>query len=493
MFINLKNKTIYLLIGTTLLSLLFNFFFLWKHWGISILIFNTLLLVISYFALKDKPTFKRNHFLICGTILMLLAIPFVRFDFWLFKVMNTLIMIFLYGFLANGLFELNLGHLIKTILASVFMPLTQLHAYTKDSSSHALKNSKTFKKVMLGIIFASLVCIVVLPLLLSSDTVFNSKLSNAFSFMDFVEVNKFIVRVIFFFLFSSYLYAQFKYTSTSAPKTDGQKSHYRFDPIISNVFLICIDLVYVLFCYIQVKYLFMGNVLPNDMSYSEYARQGFFQLVFVTAINMFIIILFNKLKQHHLFTNCLLILTVACTYIMTFSAFYRMSLYEATFGYTRLRLLVDLFLIGEILVLIPILIGILQPKFKFLEIAFLSIFVYYLAITFINVDAFVADQNIQRYTLIGEKSKEDFDINYLDNLSKDALPKIDELIQSADEETARYFKETILIKYIDNYYESKWYEYNYSNDNLYYLYEKYFPKGYDPNNVPSHLGDELDY
>lgn len=486
MSINFKNRTILLLIVTTLLSALFNYLFLWTHWGISVLLYNSVLLTAYYFTSKRKPSFNIHLFILCALILIVLSIPFLRFDYWLFKCMNSLIIVTIYGFLASSLFELNLCVLIKSIFLGVFMPFEKIHYYTKDTSSHILNNSKTFKKVVLGITFAILVFIIVLPLLLSSDTVFNSKLSTAFGFMNFIEVNKFVLRVIMFFLLSSYIYAQLMYTPLPSSKPEGKSIPMNFDTIMSNVFLTCINLVYVLFSYIQIKYLFLGTQLPGDMSYSQYARQGFFQLVFVTAINMLIIILFNKFKRPNILTNSLLIITVACTYIMTFSAFYRMHLYQSTFGFTRLRLLVDLFLIAEIISLIPIIIGILKPRFKFLEIAFLTLFIYYLGITFINIDAFVADQNIQRYTTLAVTSKADFDIAYLDTLSKDALLKLDELIPKTDEETAQYFRETILIKFVNNYYEPKWFEYNIANQHANDLYQKYYPDAHDPNNIPSH-------
>ncbi len=488
MFINFKSKTNHLLFATTLLSLLFNVFFILSHWGISVIIFNGVLLGVTYFTLRDQPQFNPKQFFVCAGLLIILAIPFARFDFELFKVINTLLMVLVYVFLVNGVFELNLAHIIRDLFLGVFTPFSRIHLYTKDSAQKVLKNDTNFIKILLGLLFAGLVFVVVLPLLLSSDTVFNATLDNAFGFMDFIEVDEVLLRMFFFFLFGSYLYAQFGHKPLPLPKVEAQKNLSFFDPVIANVFLVCIDLVYVLFSYIQIKYLFMGNVLPDEMNYSEYARQGFFQLVFVTAINILMIIVFNKFKQHRVMTNALLVITLLCTYIMTFSAFKRMALYESTFGFTRLRFLVDLFLIAEVIALIPIFIGILRPKIQFLEIAFLTLFVYYLGITFINVDAFVADKNIQMYRDMSDSSaaNQDFDIDYLDTLSKDVLPKLAEFIDTADDETALYFKETILLKYLNSYYEAKWYEFNFSNQKTADLYGKFYPLGHDENNIPTH-------
>lgn len=489
MYIKLKNKTTYLLLATTLLSILFNIFFLWKHWGISILLFNIGTLSLYYFFRKGTDAFNKQHFVISSITIIILSIPYIRFDFGLFKFVNSILIIFMYGFLVNGFFNFDLGLFIKGILIGVFMPFTQLHRYIKDASSHVLKGSKTVSKVLIGLLFAGLIFIVILPLLLSSDIVFQTQLGHIFGFMDIFRLDMMIPRILLFLSFGSYLYAQLIHTQIPFEKNIAVTRTYHFDSVISNVFLTCINLVYVFFSFIQIKYLFMGHHLPNNMSYSEYARQGFFQLVIVTAINMLIIILFNKMKQHHLITNSLLIVTVICTYIMTFSAFYRMNLYESTYGYTRLRLLVYLFLIAELIVLLPMIIGIVKQKTKFLEIAFLTVFIYYLGVTFINIDAFVAEKNIYRFNAASPEAKKDFDIKYLDLLSKDALPSIDKLIGVTDDETANYFRETILIKYHDNYYKSVWFEYNLSNERAYELYQKYYPEGYDINNMPSHYRD----
>ncbi|MBC7959632.1 MAG: DUF4173 domain-containing protein, partial [Vallitaleaceae bacterium] len=198
-------------------------------------------------------------------------------------------------------------------------------------------------------------------------------------------------------------------------------------------------------------------------------------------------------KRHRLITNGLLLITVICTYIMTASAFYKMNLYESTYGYTRLRLLVYLFLITEIIVLIPMIIGILKPGFKFLEIAFITVFICYSSITFINIDAFVAKQNIQRYQSLSKEMQSDFDIRYLDELSEDALLQIEPLIESSDAATSQFFKETILIQYSKGDASAAWFEYNVSKSSVEKLYKKYYPNGHDATQIPYHEQDSQDY
>ena len=57
------------------------------------------------------------------------------------------------------------------------------------------------------------------------------------------------------------------------------------DGIITLTVLLLLDLVYVLFVAIQFKYFFSGT-LGDGYTYAEYARRGFFELLFVTLINL---------------------------------------------------------------------------------------------------------------------------------------------------------------------------------------------------------------
>ena len=58
------------------------------------------------------------------------------------------------------------------------------------------------------------------------------------------------------------------------------------------VVLLMTLLVYALFCVVQFRFLFAGLfmngsiALPDGLTYSDYARNGFFQLLAVTAINL---------------------------------------------------------------------------------------------------------------------------------------------------------------------------------------------------------------
>ena len=128
------------------------------------------------------------------------------------------------------------------------------------------------------------------------------------------------------------------------------------------------------------------------------------------------------------------------TLIIIASSFIRMYLYETTYGYTILRLGVYIILITEVLLLIPTLIYIFNPKFKILRsYLYITIFVY----TFINlfsIEKIITENNIKRYYI-----KDDIDIEYLENYNYDNIPELYKLFKKTDDEELK--KEIVFYFY----------------------------------------------
>ncbi len=107
---------------------------------------------------------------------------------------------------------------------------------------------------------------------------------------------------------------------------------------------LALDLVYLLFCAVQLRYLFGGaETAVMAGGWAEYARSGFFQLVAVTAINLLLCVL--SAHTGRLGAKAGTALRIACavmlalTAVILASAVYRMYLYIAAFGLSILRLM----------------------------------------------------------------------------------------------------------------------------------------------------------
>ena len=96
-----------------------------------------------------------------------------------------------------------------------------------------------------------------------------------------------------------------------------------------------------------------------------------------------------------------------------------MSLYEDAYGYTYLRVLTHLFMGFLMLLIIATLIKVWYTKMRLLGYFIAISVICYTAINYLNIDAFIAAKNIERY-----HRKEEFDAHYLTTLSYEAVPQV---------------------------------------------------------------------
>ena len=99
--------------------------------------------------------------------------------------------------------------------------------------------------------------------------------------------------------------------------------------------------LYAVFAIIQILSPFLGKqMLPAGYSYSEYARQGFFQLLFVAAVNLVIVLVCNRAFAESRVLRTILTIMCGCTYVMIGSSAVRMLMYIRAYHLTYLRVLV---------------------------------------------------------------------------------------------------------------------------------------------------------
>ena len=108
-------------------------------------------------------------------------------------------------------------------------------------------------------------------------------------------VIRFIVILIYTFGFFGFMQVLLQKKIEVIHKETNSKP-FSLDGIISLTFIVLLDIVYMVFVAVQFKYFFSGT-FENGLTYAEYARKGFFELLFVTIINLSIttvIITFSK-------------------------------------------------------------------------------------------------------------------------------------------------------------------------------------------------------
>src|SRR5215212_4684436 len=187
-----------------------------------------------------------------------------------------------------------------------------------------------------------------------------------------------------------------------------------------------LDLLFLTFVVIQVRYLFGGAgrvATTAGLTYAEYARRGFFELVTVTALALPLLLIAHWLlrtetrARERLF-KALAGIMVVLLFVVVASALQRMYLYQQEFGLTELRLYTTAFMVWISVVLLWFLLTVLRARRdRFAFGALLAGFAAIFAINIMNPDALIASTNIDRM----EDGKR-FDAYYLTTLSADAVP-----------------------------------------------------------------------
>ena len=316
------------------------------------------LLIVIISNLKIDWYFKTIMFpffmvLVSSTILVMknddinkkafyLLIPIILIIF------SNLILILLKGTLDENNEILNI--IVLPILISIYLfslinknyKITFLKIKTSREKTNKILNA------VFGIIVGIVFSIVILLLLMSADDYFNKFVSKAFISinLDFSKIMQFVIFFIIIFSIGVNLIRN-RYIVMKENKI--RKIDHRI--IISM--LSVINLVFVLFLISEISKL-CGNFLqiPKGYIYSSYAREGFFQLLFVTIINFSIILYLiyktNVIKENKIIRNLVLVL-IAFSVLLIFNSYYRMFLYIDKFGFTNLRLQVILFLLMELI------------------------------------------------------------------------------------------------------------------------------------------------
>ncbi|MFB4305221.1 DUF4153 domain-containing protein [Actinomadura sp. GTD37] len=191
-----------------------------------------------------------------------------------------------------------------------------------------------------------------------------------------------------------------------------------------------LDLLFLVFCAIQA-----GVFLADDknellrstgLTYAEYARQGFFQLVVVTVLVLVVVAVAKRYAPagHRGTVRALLGLLCALTLVVVAVALRRLYLYEETFGWTRLRLWVHAFelWLGFVVVLVAAA-GVVKGRVPWLpRTVAASGAVALIVLAVFNPDRSIAEHNVARYAATGK-----IDVPYLRELSADAVPALDGL------------------------------------------------------------------
>ncbi|WP_194786906.1 DUF4153 domain-containing protein [Mycobacteroides abscessus] len=227
--------------------------------------------------------------------------------------------------------------------------------------------------------------------------------------------------------------------------------------------LAALNLLFIAFVGVQISVLFGGDEhvqVTEGLTYAEYARQGFWQLLFVTILVLGVIAVAIRVAgreeaRDRLFLRVLIGGLCLTTLVIVASAIHRMSLYENAYGYSVERLLVRWIELGLGLVLVLILVAGIRMSARWLPTAVVAVGAFgMLGLAIFNPESYVAQRNVQFFEQTGK-----IDQWYMGSLSSDAFAATKSLPEDVRDcvqgKIAYHLRET-----------APWYEYNVSRAKL---------------------------
>ena len=420
--------------------------------GVNILIWFAVTITGGFVlaAVNRVRPAKASYFLAL-IVLLLAAVPLLRLE-GLTRSLSTLLAIALLfplaATLTNGgwwLFgiEDQMGGFFRTAGAALTRPLgffrKQPAAQPADNageSSAPVKKSGQGAAVLRGLLLALPIVVVLSAQLASADPIFNDRLASIFANIDVARLIEYGFRLAYILILGYaftgvYLHAVLP-ERVSTP-TEPEKSSFK--PFLgwteALVVLVCVNLLFAAFVIIQFQYFFGGqaNITAAGYTFSEYAVRGFNELVTVAVLSLLLTLVLGRftkratVPQQRGFSIAATVL-IALVLVMLVSAFQRLQLYEAAYGFTELRTYTHIFIpwLGVLLVTTAVL-EILHRSRFFATALLATALGFVFSLAFINVDAFIVHQNVAR-SLQGEE----LDGEYFAELTMDAVPAlVDEL------------------------------------------------------------------
>lgn len=291
----------------------------------------------------------------------------------------------------------------------------QKRAMETDTEGQSTKSGFPWKTVAISAAAALPLLIFVIAMLSSADAVFNNMWADV---LKPLKPNKawfgiFLLTVLIFFLAYGLINYLLRFSFSSE-----EKKYKKYSPVSAITVGIMLDIIYIMFSVIQILYLFIGNfALPEGYTYAEYAREGFFQLLFICVMNLVLVLIGNSLFNENKILKIVLTVTCICTYIMTASSAFRMILYIRYYYFTFLRLLVLWALAVVAVLLATLILHIWKKKFNLFKTASAICLVAYIILAFARLDYVAVKFNLEN---TGENRSEFFlvttpyeDTNYI--------------------------------------------------------------------------------
>ncbi|MFC4559558.1 DUF4153 domain-containing protein [Virgibacillus kekensis] len=415
--------------------------------GVSYLVFLTGFYGVVFYRFRQTFTHRRIGLLVMVCIWMLAA-GYLLYDNVFFYVLNLLAIPFLVYFhivlitSPNNL-KWSRPKFAVRLAAKFGQGMKYCAFFFNKTFRRVFRNlneqtAQTVKRVLVGLVIGVPLLFLITALLMSADAVFQEMILELPMFildLNFLEsVFRTAAVMIFTFLFFGILQVLVVKTKKSSPKPvqESGTTAISLNSVTAVTILILLNTVYVLFAVVQFTY-FFGDGLQEGYTFAEYARRGFFELVIVTMINWTILICCLKLitdmrDSMKRFLKLMYSLLIIVSGVMLASAYQRLSMYEAAYGFTLDRLLAHAFMIFLMVIFAYTLIRVWIEGIELLHFYLIAGLICYTVLNVVHIEQLVVEENLERYEDTGK-----LDIHYLNTLGYTGIEGLIELYKQEPE------------------------------------------------------------
>lgn len=317
-------------------------------------------------------------------------------------------------------------------------PITFMNDVRKEQIEAGIQPSKrNIWPVVRGIVIALPVIAIFASLLASADVIFGQRLEDLIKWFNIENLPELIFRLVYIVVIGYALAGVVLHASTESKDEKLANEDKPYIPpflgyIESTIVLGSVAALFAAFVLIQFQYFFGGqtNIHIDGYTYAEYARRGFGELVTVAFFALLMLLTLSAITKRETETqrriySGLGVTLVALLLVMLVSAYQRLGLYEAVYGFSRLRTYTHVFLIWiGLLLTVTIALEILRKERMFMFAALVASLGFAISLPILNVDAFIVNQNIQREINAQTQDRVDLDAQYFLDLSDDAVPTL---------------------------------------------------------------------
>lgn len=324
--------------------------------------------------------------------------------------------------------------------ARVLNPFLDAAAFWKlRPATDGARPKRLWTPVLIGVAISVPLLFVVMALLSSADVVFRTLVDRMMVALRLESIPDFVTDIVKVTLTGAgafvVCYALLSRLTETRPFVK-EGSGKRFAAATAITVSLLLGVVYAVFSFIQIAFLFIGNMtLPQGYTYAEYVHEGFDQLLFVSALNLLLVLLGKNLFEKSKALQGMLTFISLCTYIMIASGALRMVMYVRAYHLSFQRVLVLWFLAVLAVLLTGLIVSIYLERFALFTFGVVTVSVLYLALALAHPDYHIARYNLARYNTPEAAEADEEEALYTRNgyldesylwwgLSQDAVPAL---------------------------------------------------------------------